>query len=238
MAKGVETTMKTIGLVGGMTPESTKAYYELLIEGARQPGGDPLRNPEILIYSLNLTELVQIQRTGNRRMVVDYLSGIIERLRLAGAEVGALTANTPHAYLEEIRTKTSLPLVSIVSATRDVAKDRALETPLLLGTRTTVEAEMYPREFCEAGMRVVLPGEDDREFLDHTIYNDLALGKVTPGIRKRYLDICTRHIENDGVDSVILGCTELPLVISSDDLPVQVLDTTTLHVAAILAAAS
>ena len=87
-------------------------------------------------------------------------------------------------------------------------------------------------------MRVVLPGEDDREFLDHTIYNDLALGKVTPEIRKRYLDICTRHIENDGIDSVILGCTELPLVISSDDLPVQVLDTTTLHVAAILAAAS
>ena len=230
--------MKTIGLVGGMTPESTKAYYELLIEGARQPGGDPLRNPEILIYSLNLTELVQIQRTGDRRMVVDYLSGIIERLRLAGAEVGALTANTPHAYLEEIRTKTSLPLVSIVSATRNVAKDRALETPLLLGTRTTVEAEMYPREFRAAGMRVVLPGEDDREFLDHTIYNDLALGKVTPKIRKRYLDICTRHIENDGIDSVILGCTELPLVISSADLPVQVLDTTTLHVAAILAAAS
>ena len=230
--------MKTIGLVGGMTPESTKAYYELLIEGARQPGGDPLRNPEILIYSLNLTELVQIQRTGDRRMVVDYLSGIIERLRLAGAEVGALTANTPHSYLEEIRTKTSLPLVSIVSATRNVAKDRALETLLLLGTRTTVEAEMYPREFCESGMRVVLPGEDDREFLDHTIYNDLALGKVTPEIRKRYLDICTRHIENDGIDSVILGCTELPLVISSDDLPVQVLDTIALHVAAILAAAS
>lgn len=238
MAKGVETAMKTIGLVGGMTPESTKAYYELLIEGARQPGGDPLRNPEILIYSLNLTELVQIQRTGDRRMVVNYLSGIIERLQLAGAEVGALTANTPHAYLEEIRTKTSLPLVSIVSATRNVAKDRALETPLLLGTRTTVEAGMYPREFCEAGMRVILPDEGDREFLDHTIYNDLALGNVTPEIRKRYLDICTRHIENDGIDSVILGCTELPLVISSDDLPVQVLDTTTLHVAAILAAAS
>jgi aspartate racemase len=220
--------MKTIGLVGGMTPESTKVYYESLIQGARQPDGDPLRNPEILIYSLNLTELVQIQRTGDRRAVVEYLTGILERLRLAGAEVGALTANTPHAYLDEIRAETSLPLVSIVT----------LERALLLGTRTTIEAEMYPREFVEAGIRVVLPGDDDREFLDHTIYNDLAIGHVTPEVRQRYHDICTKHIESDGIDSVILGCTELPLVISSDDLSIQVLDTTKIHVSAILTAAS
>ena len=230
--------MKTIGLVGGMTPESTKVYYELLIQGARQPDGDPLRNPEILIYSLNLTELVQIQRTGNREMVVEYLSGILERLRLAGAEVGAMTANTPHAYLDEIRAVTALPLVSIVSATRDASADRGLENALLLGTRTTIEAEMYPREFADAGIRVVLPGDEDREFLDQTIYNDLAVGKVKPEIRRRYHEICTKHIDSDGIDSVILGCTELPLVISDDDLPIEVLDTTVIHAAAILAAAS
>ncbi len=229
--------MKTIGLVGGMTPESTKAYYELLIQGARQPGGDPLHNPEILIYSLNLTELVQIQRTGDRRLVAEYLAAILERLRLAGAEVGALTANTPHAYLDEIRTRTSLPLVSIVTATRNAAADRGLEHALLLGTRTTVEAEMYPREFADAGIRIVVPSDDDREFLDHTIYNDLAIGHVTSEVRQRYHDICTKHIESDGIDSVILGCTELPLVISDDDLSIQVLDTTRIHVAAILTAA-
>jgi aspartate racemase len=230
--------MKTIGLVGGMTPESTKVYYELLIQGARQPDGDPLRNPEILIYSLNLTELVQIQRTNNRKMVAGYLAGILERLRLAGAEVGALTANTPHAYLDEIQEETSLPLVSIVSATRIAAGDRGLKRALLLGTRTTMEAEMYPREFAEAGIRVVLPAEDDREFLDHTIYNELAIGHVIPEVRQRYYDICAKHIEEDGIDSVILGCTELPLVISSDDLSIHVLDTTEIHVGAILAAVS
>jgi aspartate racemase len=211
--------MKTIGLVGGMTPESTRAYYDLLIRGARQPGGNPLCNPEILIFSLDLADR-------------------LERLRLAGAEVGALTANTPHAYLDEIRNRTSLPLVSIVTATRNAAADAGLEHALLLGTRTTVEAEMYPHEFAEAGIRVVLPGDEDREFLDHTIYSDLALGFVKPEVRKRYHDICASHIESDGIDSVILGCTELPLVISSDDLPIQVLDTTKIHVAAILAAAS
>jgi aspartate racemase len=230
--------MKTIGLVGGMTPESTKVYYELLIQSARQSEADPLRNPEILIYSLNLTELVQIQRTGDRRRVVGYLSGILERLKNAGAEVGALTANTPHAYLDEIRAETSLPLVNIVSATRDAASDRGLQNPLLLGTRTTVEAEMYPRKFAEAGIGIALPGDDDREFLDQTIYNDLAVGRVTPEVRQRYHEICAQHIEKDGIDSVILGCTELPLVISSDDLSIPVLDTTEIHVGAILAAAS
>lgn len=230
--------MKTIGLVGGMTPESTKVYYDGLIQAARQPDGDPLRNPEILIYSLNLTELVQTQRTGDRMMVAQYLAAILERLRLAGAEVGALTANTPHAYLDDIRTETSLPLVNIVTATTGIASDRGLENALLLGTRTTVEAEMYPREFAEAGIRIILPGEEDREFLDQTIYNDLAIGHVTPEVRQRYHDICERHIEESGIDSVILGCTELPLVISNDDLSIQVLDTTEIHVGAILAAAS
>jgi len=230
--------MKTIGLVGGMTPESTKVYYESLIQGARQPGGDPLQNPEVIIYSLNLTELVQIQRTGDRRRVAGYLAATLERLRVAGAEVGALTANTPHAYLHEIQMETKLPMVNIVTATGDAAADQGLKNALLLGTKTTVEAEMYPREFAEVGIRIVLPSEEDREFLEDTIYNELAIGHVTPEVRKRYHDICARHIESDGIDSVILGCTELPLVISSDDLSIQVLDTTKIHVAAILAAAS
>jgi aspartate racemase len=230
--------MKTIGLIGGMTPESTKVYYELLIQGARRPGGNPLRNPEILIYSLDLAELVEFQSGPDRSKVVEYLANILERLRNAGAEVGAITANTPHAFLDEIRARTSLPLVSIVTATRNAAADRGLEHALLLGTRTTIEAEMYPQRFADAGIRILLPCEEDREFLDHTIYNDLALGHVSPESRKRIHTICTKHIESDGIDSVILGCTELPLVISSEDLSIDVLDTTTIHVGAILAAAS
>jgi len=230
--------MKKIGLVGGMTPESTSIYYKLLIRGARQPGGDPLQNPEIIIYSLNLAELVQLQRDGEPSEVVGYLARVLERLRKAGAEVGALTANTPHAYLDELRAATSLPLVSIVKATKNAAADLGLERALLLGTRTTMEAEMYPHEFGTAGIEIVVPGDGDREFLDHTIYGELALGKVTPEVRQCVLEICRKNIREDGVDSVILGCTELPLVITSSDLPVQVLDTTEIHADAILAAAS
>lgn len=230
--------MKTIGLIGGMTPESTKVYYELLIQGARRPGGNPLRNPEILIYSLDLAELVKIQRGPERTKVVEYLTDRLECLRNAGAEIGAITANTPHAFFDEIRAGTSLPLVSIVTATRNTATDRGLERALLLGTRTTIEAKMYPQQFADTGIEVLLPGEEDREFLDHTIYNDLALGHVTPEVRQRCHQICRKHIGSNGIDSVILGCTELPLVISSADLPVEVLDTTRIHVDAILTAAS
>ena len=230
--------MKTIGLVGGMTPESTRIYYDLLIQGARQPNGDPLRNPEIVIYSINLSELVRLQREADRSQVVEYLARILERLQLAGAEIGALTANTPHAYLDDLRQETSLPMVSIVTATRDAAARRGLKKALLLGTRTTMESAMYPAGFAEHGIEIVLPSEDDRAFLEHTIYNDLALGRVSPEVRRRCHQICTKHIEKDGIDSVILGCTELPLVISSEDLSIQVLDTTKIHAAAILAAAS
>lgn len=230
--------MRKIGLVGGMTPESTGIYYRLVIQGARRPGGDPLQNPEIIIYSLNLTEVVQLQREGERREVVEYLAAILERLKLAGAEIGALTANTPHAYLDELRAKTSLPLVSIVTATRDAAVDRGVRRVLLLGTRTTMEAEMYPHDFDSAGIEIVLPSDEDREFLNHTIYGELALGSVRPEVRQRVLEICERQITENGIDAVILGCTELPLVISSGDLPIQILDTTEIHVASILAAAS
>jgi aspartate racemase len=231
--------MKTIGLVGGTTPESTKIYYEGLIDGARRPGGNPLHNPEIIIYSLNLAELVRLQRDGERSEVVDFLLDVLQRLQRAGAEIGSFTANTPHTYLDEILPRTTLPLVSIVSATRDAAREGGFRRSLLLGTRTTMEAEMYPHAFAGgAGIEIVLPHEEDRVFIDHTIYNDLALGRVSPEIRQRYLEICANHIEADAVDSVILGCTEIPLVISAEDLPVAVLDTTEVHVRAILEAAS
>jgi aspartate racemase len=229
--------MKTIGLVGGMTPESTRIYYELLIRGARRPGADPLRNPKIIIYSIDLADLVSLQRAGKRDEIVEYLSAVVGRLELAGAEIAALTANTPHAYLDELRTVAALPLVSIVTATRDAASAQGLRHALLLGTRTTMESGIYSDELGNDGIRVTVPDRAGRRFLDDVIYGELALGRVRPEVRQRFLDICSHHIEHDGVDSVILGCTEIPLVIQPDDLPVAVLDTTVIHARAILAAA-
>ncbi len=230
--------MKKIGLVGGTTPESTKEYYDLLIKLARVPGGDPLHNPEIMIYSLNLAELVRIQREGPHERVAEFLADICNRLLNCGAEIGALTANTPHAYLPGIMVATELPRVSSVEGTSDAAKASGAKRVLLLGTRVTMESDMYPEQLAGAGIDVVLPNEDDRQFVDRVIYEELSVGKVTQEIRQRFLRVCADSIDRDSVDGVIMGCTEIPMVLSQDDLSLAAFDTTRIHVKAILEAAN
>lgn len=228
--------MRTIGLVGGMTPESTVIYYQHLIRRCRERVGDPdpLRNPEIVVYSIDLAEIVALQRAGRRDELAVSLAAVCDRLAEAGAEVGALTANTPHLYLDAIRARSRLELVSIVEAARDRAAALGYRRPLLLGTAPTMESPMYPEAFAAAGMRIVTPGPDDRERLSAAIFGELALGVVSPGTRRHVLDVCTAAIERDAVDAVILGCTELPLVLEEGDVPVPLLDTVDVHVEAIL----
>lgn len=228
--------MRTIGLVGGMTPESTVLYYQLLIRGARARSADPdpLRNPVVLIYSLDLSKVAALQRSGRSDELAAHLAEICERLRLAGAEVGALTANTPHLYLEGIRAATRLELVSIVDATCSAVARAGLARPLLLGTRLTMTGPMYPSRLAVDGIEAIVPGEEDARFVDHAIYNELALGIVRREVQQRVLSLCREAISARGADAVILACTELPLVLSAEDLPVPVVDTTRVHADALL----
>lgn len=205
--------MKKIGLVGGMTPESTVAYYRMIVDLGRQRWDDPLRNPVVLVYSIDLSEIAAHQNVGAENRVVEILVDVLERLRRAGAEVGALTANTPHVFFDRITSGTALPLVSIVQATRARAAGLGVSRVLLLGTNATMAADMYPRAFAPDGIEVVIPGEDERRFVNRSIYEDLAVGAVSPELRETYLEICRRHIRNNGVDAIVLGCTEIPLVL-------------------------
>lgn len=228
--------MRTIGLVGGLTPESTLEYYRLLIRSARErlQDPDPLRNPVVIIYSLDLAVVAALQRAGRTDELAAHLSRICELLRGAGAEIGALTANTPHLYLEAIEAGTRLELVSIVEATSRAVAGLGLRRPLLLGTRTTMEGPMYRDRLAVDGIEVLAPDEEGRELVDRAIYTELALGTVRPELRHRLLELCRGAIERRGADGVILGCTELPLAISQDDLAVPVVDTVRVHVQAIL----
>jgi aspartate racemase len=229
--------MRRIGLLGGTTPESTKVYYQSLIDLGREALVGPLNNPVVLIYSINLAEVVRLQQAEQPDRVVAMMVDIFERLRVAGAEVGALTANTPHVNFDAIAAGTTLPLVSILDAAVKAAQGLGCKKVLLLGTKMTMTSDMYPRCFTPRGIEVLVPDEDARQLIDETIYNELSVGQVKEETRNRYLAICQRHIERDGVDAVILGCTEIPLLIKPTDLPVPLIDTTHAHAAAIFAAA-
>jgi len=232
-----EARTKPIGLLGGMTPESTKVYYDELIALGRTVQRSPLDNPVVLIYSVNLAEVYELQKAGRGREVAELLSGVFERLRRAGAEIGALTANTPHVYFDEIIAGTDLPLVSILDSTFDRVRESGCRRVLLLGTRTTMAADMYPERFAASDIGVVVPSPDDQELIDNAIYNELSLGEVKDSTREAFLDICRRHIAADQIDAVILGCSEIPLLIAAADLPIEVIDTTRAHAAAIFARA-
>ena len=228
--------MRAIGLVGGMTPESTLEYYRLLIRSARERlrDPDPLRNPVVILYSLDLAVVAGLQRTGRTDELAAHLAGICEILRAAGAEVGALTANTPHLNFEAIQTGTRLELVSIVEATCSAAVGIGLRRPLLLGTRTTMESPMYRDRLAAHGIELLIPDEEGRQRVDEAIYTELAVADVRPATRNRLLALCREAVEHRGADGVILGCTELPLVLGQADLPVPVVDTARVHVEAIL----
>jgi aspartate racemase len=231
------TNVKKIGLVGGMTPESTLAYYRAIIDLGRQRWNDPVHNPIVIIYSIDLAEMVAYQDVGDEDSAAGLLVEVLERLRGAGAEVGALTANTPHVFFDRIQSRTDLPLVDIVQATLEHAAELRVERALLLGTKATMAGAMYPKAFAAREIEIVVPDEPDRDFINRSIYSDLAAGEVTPELRRAYLDICHRQIDDRGIDAVILGCTEIPLVLSAGDLPVHLIDTARCHAEAIFGVA-
>ncbi len=229
--------MKKIGLVGGTTPEATVEYYRALIGLGRKVATNPLDNPVIVIYSVNLSEIVVRQRAGRIDEVVDIFADAFERLRLAGVEIAALTANTPHVYFDRLAARAGMPLVSILDAAFERTKALGCRKVLLLGTATTMVSSMYPDRLAAGGTGVVVPGEEERAFIDSTIYGELSIGVTTPEARKRFVAICERHVAAQGLDGVILGCTEIPLLLKEGDISVPVIDTTQVHAEAIFAAA-
>jgi len=229
--------LKHIGLVGGMSPESTKEYYAILVELARGAFKDGADDPVIIIYSINLAAWVAHVKDGRRKEAFDLLAHAISMLHGAGAELVALTANTPHMFFDDIQGRSPVPMVSIVRATCDRAKEMGVKRPLLLGTRHTMASDMYPKALAKKGIAVVIPDEKEQETIDKAIRGELTKGIFESATKKRFIAIGNAHIQKDGADSVILGCTEIPLLLKDGDLPVPLLNTTRIHAEAIFKAA-
>lgn len=226
--------MRTVGIVGGIGPESTIEYYRFIIEGyrARRSNGG---YPAIVINSVDLDRLVNWINADDLEPFTDYLVSGVETLARAGADFAVMAANTAHVVFDQVRARSPLPLISIAEATCEHARTLGLRRPGLLGTRFTMQANFYPEVFARAGLSIVTPNEAEQALIHEKYFGELLKNIFLPETRDQLLAVVDAMKVREGIDGLILGGTELPLILRRDEhhgLPF--LDTTRIHVAAIV----
>lgn len=225
--------MSTIGLVGGIAPESTIAYYRFLVAGYRERF--PSAYPSIVIDSVDLTEMVGYVSSGDREALTRFLTRSVQALAAAGASLGAFASNTPHLVFDAVAAQSPIPLLSIVEVTATEAAARGYSSVGLLGTRFTMEADFYPTTFRRHGVEVMIPNPEDRAYAHQVYFDELAKGVFRPETRAGLLAVIDRLYQSSRVQAVVLGGTELPLSLGDGaEAAVPLLDTTRLHTAALL----
>lgn len=225
--------MKKVGLVAGIGPESTAIYYKGIIDAFKNNGGG-LNYPEIILYSANMGELMAMFESGRMGGLADWLLEKVEALKRAGAEFAAIASNTPHVVFDEVQERSPLPLVSIVEETCRKAKALGFKKPGLLGTAFTMRADFFQNVFSKEGMTLRVPDEAYIDLIHKRLFTEIELGIIKDSTRQELIDIIGRMVEMYGIDSIILGCTELPLILDKVEYGVPVLNTTQIHVDAIV----
>ena len=224
--------MTSVGLVGGLGPESTIDYYRRIIDGWRRH--DPSTTPAIVIDSLDPNRALYLAQTDVDAMF-DYILASVRRLVAAGVDFIAITANTPHLVYDELAAVSSRPMISIVEVCAEEARRRNLRRPLLLGTKFTMRAPFYLAVCARFGIQVVVPDEADLNWAHERYVEELLKGDFRDETRRSFVALIDRLRESEGVDGVILGGTELPLLLRAPTVAgLPLLDTTELHVNAIV----
>jgi len=224
--------MKLIGIVGGIGPESTIDYYRLFISTYRErrPDGG---YPPVVINSIDLAKALKLVSSNDLEGLAAYMLEEIRRLARAGATHGLLSSNTPHIVFDDIRRASPIPLISIVETACRATAERRLKRVGLFGTRFTMQGGFYQRVFAREGIEVAIPESGDQEFIHDTYLNELVNGVVLAATRERYIAIARRMKRELGIEALILGGTELPLLLrDAIDIGMTLLDTARLHVEA------
>lgn len=219
--------MKTIGLIGGMSWESTVTYYQIVNETIKRELGG-LHSAKVLLYSVDFSEIEKYQASGEWSKSAEVLADAAMNLEKAGADYIVICTNTMHKVAPEIQEKISIPIVHIAEATADELKLRGISKVGLLGTKYTMTQEFYKSKLIEAGIEVVIPEEEGVETVNDIIYNELCLGIISEDSKNKYLNIIS-ELEERGAQGVILGCTEIGLLIQQKDTKLPVFDTTQIH---------
>ncbi|MEX0738647.1 MAG: aspartate/glutamate racemase family protein [Pseudohongiella sp.] len=219
--------MKTIGMLGGMSWESTQSYYRALNEGIKQKLGG-LHSARIAMVSVDFAEIETLQHQGDWAQTAEILADAAVSVQNAGADFLLICTNTMHKVAPQIQARLDIPILHIADATARVLINNDIKCVGLLGTKFTMEQDFYKARLQAQGIEVLVPDENERAIVHEVIYSELCLGVINKTSKARYLDIVARLAES-GAQGVILGCTEIALLIQQQDTPVPLYDTTAIH---------
>ncbi|MBX4866947.1 MULTISPECIES: aspartate/glutamate racemase family protein [Rhizobium] len=219
--------METIGLIGGMSFESSAVYYRLVNEMVRARKGG-LASAELILHSVNFEEIVALQKAGDWAGAAHHLGNVAESLQAAGAGCVLICTNTMHLIAEEVAARISVPLIHIIDETAKSLRAADRKRPLLLATRYTMEHGFYSSRMKSLGLDIMVPDAADRTTVHDIIFNELCVGRVHESSREKLIAIIDHAMER-GADSIILGCTEICLILDPDRLPLPGFDTTAIH---------
>jgi len=223
--------MKILGLVGGTSWASTIDYYREINLGINKRLGG-LEFAECMIYSVNFGDIKRNIDNDNWEDNFQRLKKAIGHLRVAGSAAIVLCAATPHLLADRLEKETGAPIIHIATATANAIREKGLKKVILFGTRFTMERDFFRNKLLAQGIEPIVPDETQRAFIQETIFGELSFGTVSPATKQRYLDIIQELVDKHQAEGVILGCTELPLVIHPEDVNIPTFDTIQLHTAA------
>lgn len=220
--------MKTIGLIGGMSWESSLEYYRIINETTKQKLGG-FHSSKSILYSVDFEEIERLQHQGRWDELTQIMVRAAQSLERAGADLMLICTNTMHKMADDVQASIGIPLLHIADATGKQIQHQNLHTVGLLGTKFTMEQEFYRGRLAEKfGLKVLIPPDDEREIVHSVIYQELCLGDVKESSRDEYIRIINNLVHR-GAEGIVLGCTEIPLLIKQQDVSVPIFDTTTIH---------
>lgn len=219
--------MKKLGLIGGTGPESTIEYYRQIEYGVQEKAGC---FPNLVIESLSVFDVLRFCAEKDYRGLADYLVEGFEKLHAAGADFACLTGITPHIVYDDIAERSPVPVISMVKTACDRAEALGMKKIALLGTYPTMSGTFFQDTFSRRGIEVITPSEDEMKYIREKIEQELELGQVVPETQKRFCGICERLVSEEQAQAIVLGCTELPLILNDSLLSVPCFDVMKIHV--------
>jgi aspartate racemase len=219
--------MKTIGLIGGITPQSTIMYYQVLNKLASETFGGK-HSAKVVMNTVDFGEISKLQSEGRWDLLATIMVNAAKSLQAAGAHCILICANTMHLTIAEVREAVTIPVIHIAEATGTIILESKLKKVALLGTKYTMEKNFYTDVLKNMGIEAIIPEEEDRTIIHDVIYNELSKGVLNEASKKAYIAIIEK-LAKKGAEGVILGCTEIPLLIAQKDVSIPVFDTTTIH---------